>query len=316
MLHTLVRFLVPAAAASVLASCNSPAEAQDARSSLTGTVVVVNQLDHDVCLIDASSGKTVKRVKTGAGPHEAAVSPDGKTVAVTNYGTAPNAEGPGNTLTIISLPSGEVKKTVSLGQYTRPHGIAFLDNARAIVTSETTKNLVIVNLEQEKVERVIPTDQAGSHMLSLSADGKTVATANVGSATASIFDVPVGKKLGDVPADKGSEGVGISPDGQWVYTGNRGAHTVSIISSKDLKNVKNVSAPQLPYRAAFTPDGKKALVACPMGGALVVFDASKHTESGRVDFRSGDVKIDSQAPPGPSGIAVHPNSRYAFCTMV
>jgi YVTN family beta-propeller protein len=310
------QLLTGIALALTVAACNTPAKAQGTeKPALTGTLVVVNQKDHDVCLFDVATGKLVKRVKTGIGPHEAATSPDGKTIAVTNYGTAPNAEGPGNSLTIISLPSGQVEKTVSLGEYTRPHGIAFLDNRRAIVTSETTKNLVIVDIEKGAVDRAIPTEQPGSHMLSLSADGKRVATANVGSATVSIFDV-AGKKLGDVPADAGSEGVGISPDGEWVYTGNRGAHTVSVVDVKNLKNVKNIPAPQLPYRAAFTPDGKSALVACPVGGAFVVYDPQKMEEKKRIDFTNSEIKIDSPVPPGPTGIAVHPNSRFAFCTMV
>ncbi len=65
-----------------------------------GTLVVVSQQDHNVNLIDLRTGKIVHTVAVGTGPHEAAVSPSGKLVAVTNYG---NKEVVGDSLTIIEL---------------------------------------------------------------------------------------------------------------------------------------------------------------------------------------------------------------------
>jgi len=49
---------------------------------------------------DRGSGKEVVRLDTGNGPHEVAVSPDGRTAVACNYGTR---GAPGRTLTVIDL---------------------------------------------------------------------------------------------------------------------------------------------------------------------------------------------------------------------
>ena len=69
-------------------------------------------------------------------------------------------------MTLIA-PSGRiavVTKTISLGEYTRPHGAMFMpgNETRVAVTSETTQNLVLVSLSEGKVEGAIPTQAGGT----------------------------------------------------------------------------------------------------------------------------------------------------------
>ena len=113
--------------------------------------------------------------------------PSGRTGVVTIYGQRPA----GNELAIIDIASGTVKRTISLGQYTRPHGVVFIpgDETRVVVTSESTGNVVIVNIEGGTVEAAIPTVAQGSHMAAITADGKRVFTSNV----------DVGQRLRDRP---------------------------------------------------------------------------------------------------------------------
>jgi hypothetical protein len=81
---------------------------------LSGTVVVVNQRADTVTLVDLASMTAYKHVAVVGGPHEAAVSPNGKRVVVTNYHS--QTKGPQKSLSLISLPSGEVLKTIDLGR--------------------------------------------------------------------------------------------------------------------------------------------------------------------------------------------------------
>lgn len=278
--------------------------------------MICNQMDHNVFLADLKTGKIVRTIKTGFGPHETAVSPSGRLVAVSNYGTAPQAEGPGNSITLISLPAGKVLKTVSLGDYKRPHGLAWLDENHLFATSEVSACLLLVDVQTEKVVRTFPTSGKGSHMLALAKDGSRVYSANVGSANVTAFDVATGKVLGQMDVQQGSEGIGISPDARWVWTGNRGAKSVSVIDTKTLKNVENVPTPGLPYRIQFTKDGKRVLVPCPVSGDLAVFDAHTHREIKRIGMNAGSEKFHGQEPnPGPVGVTVHPNGHYAYCAV-
>ena len=63
------------------------------------------------------------------------------------------------------------------------------DETRVAVTSETTQNVVMVNLAEGKVERAIPTGAATSHMVAITADGKRAFTSNIGGGSVSELDL-------------------------------------------------------------------------------------------------------------------------------
>jgi len=48
----------------------------------SGTLIVLNKAEASASLIDLASGEEILRLETGVGPHEVAVSPDGKTAVV------------------------------------------------------------------------------------------------------------------------------------------------------------------------------------------------------------------------------------------
>ena len=115
----------------------------------TGTLIVLNKSDDTVNLIDLKSQKSVATLPTGDGPHEVAVSTDGKTAVVTNYG---RASWPGNSLTVINIPSKKVVKTIVL-EYKAPHGIEFMSDNQVLVTCEASKKLIQVNVVTGEVEK-------------------------------------------------------------------------------------------------------------------------------------------------------------------
>ena len=63
-------------------------------------LVVLNKEDATLVTVDPVTFKVLGRVPTGEGPHEVAVSADGKTAFVGNYG---GATGPGNTISVVDL---------------------------------------------------------------------------------------------------------------------------------------------------------------------------------------------------------------------
>ncbi|RYG23437.1 hypothetical protein EON82_14030, partial [bacterium] len=202
--------------------------AAQAFPNIGGTLVVANQQSHTASLISLKDGHTVATLETGVGPHEAAVSPDGKTAVVTQYG---NKEHVGSNLVVIDIPTAKVTKTVSTGDATRPHGVAFLDNDTVIATSETTNRLVVVNLKTEKVDRSLRTGQPGTHLFAMPNDRKVAYAANIPVGTVTKFDLSTGAKVGEVKVGKGSEGIGVSPNGLWLVTGNRGEETLSFVDA-------------------------------------------------------------------------------------
>src|SRR5687768_16220325 len=136
--------------------------------NLTGTVVAVNQQSDTITLIDVKTMQAYRHVPVVAAPHEAAVSPDGRRVLVTNYNR--QGVGPQKTLSLIALPSGDTIKTIDLGEYRAPHDVRWVDGSRVVVTAEASQALLLVNVDSGAIERVFKTEAGVSHMLALSTD--------------------------------------------------------------------------------------------------------------------------------------------------
>lgn len=282
-----------------------------------GTLIVLNKDEASVSLLNRETGKEVGKIAVGDGPHEVAVSPDGKTAVVCNYGTRT----PGNSLSVIDLPTQIVTKTIDLGEYKRPHGILFFaDGQRIVVTSEVAKKLLIVDLVKGEVIKAIATEGEISHMVVLSPDGRRAYVANLGSSSISVIDLESGTFIARIATGEGSEGVDVSPDGKEIWVGNRVANNVTIVDATTLKVVYTMDCATFPIRCKFTPDGRYVLVSCASSGDVVVFDAKQRTLIKRIsmelkalegtkDRLFGDRFGDS---PVPVGILIPPDGLHAY----
>ena len=304
--HQLVLAAVPAAAA--LSGVLLSAQSAPVRVNLTGTVVAVNQQSDTVTLIDLKTMEAYRHVPVVGGPHEAAASPDGRTVVVTNYNK--QGVGPQKALSVLSLPAGDTVKTIDLGEYRAPHDVRWVDAARVVVTSEANQALLVVNVTTGAVERVFRTEAGVSHMLALSTDRSRLYCSNMRDGTVSAFDFKTGNKIADVKTGKESEGVGVTPDGRWVWTGNRAEDTISIIDTRTLEVTKRIPSPGFPYRVQFTPDGKFALLPHAKASSLVVGDVASQTI-----VKSIKLGLTKVAEPSTAGVFPHPDNRHAFVTV-
>jgi len=276
---------------------------------LTGTVVVVNQASDTVTLIDLSTMQAYQHVAVVGGPHEVAVSPDGKRAVVTNYNK--RGGGPQKTLSLISLPDGATIKTIDLGEFSMPHDVQWVNESQVVCTSEANKALLLVNVESGEIERVFETRKDGSHMLSLSTDQERLYSSNMsGGGSVSVFDFHSGRKIKDIDTGKECEGVGVSPDGRWVWAGNRAEDTVSIIDTESLELVKTLQSPGFPYRVKFTPNGKYALVPHASSGTLMVGDVAGQRVVRQIPL--GLTRVDK---PSTAGVFPHPDNIHAFVTV-
>ena len=280
----------------------------------TGTLIVLNKDGASASIIDRVGGKELTRVDTGAGPHEVAVSPDGKIAVVGNYGQ----QQPGHTLTVIDLTSQSIIKTIDLEKYHRPHGIVFMpDGKRVVVTAEVEQKLLVVNIDSGTVEKAIDTNAQGSHMVVLSQDAKRAYVSNIGSGSLTVIDLETATRIKTIETGQGAEGLDISPDGSEVWVGNRGADTISIVSTVSLAVVETLNCATFPIRVKFTPDGKRILISNARSGDVAVFDAKKRTEIARIvmakDWQppAGQENLFSQGPV-PIGILIPPDGKHAY----
>lgn len=232
-----------------------------------GTLVVANKAEATASLIDQESGEVVATLATGTGPHEVGISPDGRFALVTNYGTR---EAAGNSLTLIDIPAAAAVKTIDLGEYSKPHGVEWIDAARAAITAEENQALIVVNVDSGEVIQTIETDQDVSHMVALDPDGRRAYTANIGSGSITVLDLESGERSKNVPTGEGAEGIAVL--GKHIWVTNRASDTVTVLDADSLDTVKEISSEGFPIRATATTQGQ-VLVTRARAGDLVIYDA-------------------------------------------
>lgn len=293
--------------------CFSAASAAD-----SGTLLVLNKSDNTVSLIDLRSKKVVANIPTGVGPHEVAVSPNGKLAVIANYGTGPQ---PGSTLTVIDVPGKKQLKTIDLGEYRRPHGITWLRGNEIAVTVEGSKSLLVVDVETGKVLGSVVTDQNVSHMVAVSPKHKRAFVANIGSGSVTIIDLAERNKISDIKTGAGAEGIDISNDEKEVWVTNRAANTVSVIDVASLQITHTLESKDFPIRVKFVPGGKLAMVSNARSGDVAVFDAVTKKEVRRIPMQvkaneasssSGRIFNQFGQSPVPVGILMSPRLSHAF----
>ncbi len=267
-----------------------------------GHVLVANQQSASASLINLATD-TATVIQVGEGPHEAVIAPSGRIGVVTVYGVAGK---PGNQLAIIDIAKGVVTSTVSLGAYTRPHGANFLpgDETRVAVTSETTKNLLIVNIAKGVIEHVMPTEAAGSHMVAISADGRVAATANITGGSVSIFNLGAAPAFGKViPTSPQTEGLAIEPSGKFVWAATN-TGLVNIVDVAANAIVGRIEGFGQPYRLAMSPDGRTAIICDPKGDGIFVADVATR----KVVWSLTGIG-------SPRGVNIAPDGKTAFVTL-
>lgn len=284
------------ALASIVAMTSDTARTQG--STARGLLLVLNKIENTLAIVDPATFKVVGRVETGVGPHEVAVSSDGRLAFVANYGTK---EAVGSTISVIDIAARKEIKRVDLGKLRRPHGIVE-SGGKIYFTAEANKSVARYDPQADRVDWTVETGQNITHMLALTPDRKKIYTANILSDSVTAIDMSAATATTiNIAVGKHPEGLDISPDGSELWVGHNGDGEISIIDIATDKVKQKIKAADVPIRIKFTPDGKRVLVTDPKAGQLIVLDAAARKEIKRIQV--GGV---------PVGVLVTPDGRSAF----
>ncbi|MGE3171486.1 MAG: YncE family protein [Planctomycetota bacterium] len=281
-------------------------------------LLVLNKAGGSMTIFDPATRKPVAEVEVGTGPHEVAVSPDGRTAVVCNYGE----QQPGSTLTVIDVPTGTATATFVLEReeevdgapkrrtFLRPHGIRFLGDRHVVVTSEQLRRLLVVDVRERKVVRALPTQQRTLHMVALAPDGHAAYGSSIADGTLGVFALDGD---GETPAKvletgAGAEGLCVVPGTGAIWVGNRAADTLSVIDPKTHEELAELATQAFPIRVECTPDGKSVLVSCAEAGSVQVFDTATRELRHTIDLQGEE----SEQSPLPIGICIDRDGRFAY----
>ena len=300
-LRVMRAFISSAAVAAFMLAPSYASTQDEPPAGLSGTVVVVNKQGDDANFIDLETGDIVASAPTGSGPHELVVSPDGRLAVATNYGG-----GSANTLTVFDIASASVVRTIDLGRFTRPHGIAFMpDGDTVAVTSESTGNVVLARVSDGRVLANISTEARGSHMLGLTGDGSTIWTGDMGSDTVTELSVTSGRKIRSFSAPARPEAINVTPDGARVIAGSNDTGRVTAFHTADGSTALVAEGFGWPYRIFLTRDVRQIIIPDLQHETLRFFRGDDYAELGKIDF-PGE---------GPQGLILHPDGRHLFLSL-
>lgn len=279
------------------------------------TLVVANKAEATASLIDLESGEVVATLPTGEGPHEVGISPDGRFALVSNYGSRGS---PGQSLTLIDIPSASVVKTIDLGEYRSPHGVEWLDAGRVAVTVEANQALIVVDPEKATVSGAIETGQQTSHMVALDPARQRAYTSNIGSGSLTVLDLETNERVKNIETGEGAEGLAVAGKDGRIWVTNREADTITVLDGDSLEVLKTITSKGFPIRATATPKDQ-VLVTRARAGDLVIYDAASFEEirvvpfdinsMGSEDRLFGDRFGDSSVP---IGVVVDDRGEHAF----
>jgi len=264
-----------AAAALVWVAVLSPLAAQGPR------LVVLNKEDATLVTVDPASGKILGKVATGEGPHEVAISADGRTAFVGNYG----AQTPGSTISVVDLVAMKEVRRVDLSPLRRPHGIAVADG-KVYYTSEANRLVARLDPVTFQTDWMMGTGQAATHMVWANPEGTRLYTCNIGSNSMSILERganPLAWNVTTIPVGNGPEGFDVTADGRelWAAHSRDGAVSIIDLAQKKVTGTIDVQTKRS-NRLKFTLDGKLALVSDLDAGELVVVDVASRQVTKRI----------------------------------
>jgi YVTN family beta-propeller protein len=263
------------------------------------TLLVLNK-EGSLAIVDPASKKVLGTVRTGDQPHEVEVTADGKIAVVSYYGGNP----PGNSLSVIDIAARKELHRVDLTPMSRPHGLWTVGN-KVWFTAEANQVIGRYDPASNKIDMLLGTGQAGTHMVLALPDESKIFTANIAGNSMSIFErAGVGAwRETVVPVGQGPEGFDLSPDGKQLWAANSRDGNVSVIdvASKKVINTFGIQTKRS-NRLKFTPDGRLVLVSDLDAGELIVLERETRKDLKRIKVGRGL-----------AGILITPDSAKAYC---
>lgn len=238
-----------------------------------------------IAVVDLARGEVVRRFAAGRDPDDFDVSPDGRTLYVSN-------EEAGQ-LTVLDAASGAVHATVRVGD--GPEGVAVSRDGRFVyVACEGTNEIVVLEAASNAVVRRVPTGTR-PHAVAFPVDGTRALVTAETSGTLDVLELPSHAsarhvRLGAPVAHP--TGVALAPNGEhaWVANGREGSVVeIDLARLEVTRRIHGVGT--RPWGMALTPDGKKLYVAA--GPDVAVVDVASARVAKRI--RVGD---------GPRGVVV------------
>jgi YVTN family beta-propeller protein len=189
-------------------------------------------------VVDLATRKLLRTLPSGQDPESFDLSPDGKTVYVSNEETAE--------MTVLDLDTGAIRGKVGVGK--EPEGVTVRPDGKAVyVTSEQDGEVVAVDTATLAVVGHMPTGRRPRSIV-FARDGVTAFVTDELGGTVTVLDTRAQKPVAaikvslDSPMPSGPRPMGavLSPDGKLLYVSTGRGGSVAIIDVAARKQVRSI----------------------------------------------------------------------------
>ncbi len=231
-------------------------------------------------VVDLAARKLVTTLSGGQDPESFDVSPDGKTLYVSNEETAE--------MTALELPSGRNLGKAKVGK--EPEGVTVGPDGKVVyVTSEQDNEVTAVDAGTLAVLAHIPTGKRPRSVV-FGPDGVTAFVADELGGTVTVIDASTQRALVDIPLHEDSPaasgprpmGQALSPDGRLLYVSCGRGGAVAVVDTALRRQVRSFEGVgDRPWGVGVSRDGKGLYTANGSSGDLSIVN----TTTGNVDKR-------------------------------
>ena len=157
------------------------------------------------------------------------------------------------------------------------------------------------------------TQQATTHMVMLTKDGRRAFTTNILAMSVSAIDVPTRAVSAPFVVGARIEGIAVTPDGAEVWVGGNESHQVYVLDGATGTRRATLDGFGMAYRLAITPDAKTAIVSDPGTEQIHLVDVPTRTIRHTITVPTA---LPAEgAHPSPQGVALSRDGAYAFVTL-
>lgn len=228
-------------------------------------------------VVDVASGKVIRKYQSGQDPESFAMSPDGRTLYVSNEDAAE--------MSVLDLERGTIAQRVKVGE--EPEGVTVRPDGRVVyVSCEATNEVVAVETATFKVVARI---QSGPRPRSTEFDraGTAGFITNENGATVTVFDPATHRVTATIriPRTEGTPtpprpmGLALSPDGRHMFASLGRAKSVAVIDIATralVRTIEDVGA--RPWGIGVSADGRTLYTANGPSGDVSIVDVESGTK--------------------------------------
>ncbi|WP_051966389.1 GH92 family glycosyl hydrolase [Kitasatospora mediocidica] len=217
----------------------------DGMTTASGQLFVANNNSNDVTVVDLTTDAVTATVKVGSTAADAAPTPDGKTVWVSDFGDG--TVQPIDTATLTAGPPVKVGGQPERLRV-RPGG------GELWVADQGDGTVSVVDLATRAVTHTVAVG-AAPFGVAFAPDGSRAYVTDNGAGTVSVIDTASYQVTATVPVGSGPEYVAVAPDGRTAYVAASGAGGVTPIDTATLTAGPLIPTGSGSYALAFAPDG-------------------------------------------------------------